>query len=193
MSLLAACGSDKSTGTGGGTVIVAMGSDAGSLFPLLVGDETGKAITDVLFDHLAQISPSMSTFGDEGFEPRLAKSWEWARDSMSITFRLDPAARFHDGTPVTAADVRYTFRLVSDPALGSSATPLVSNIDSVSVVDSLTPVFWFKKRSAEQFYDIAYQLPIVPEHVYGKVAPAELKTSDVSRQPVGTGRFRFVK
>lgn len=193
MSMLAACGSDAADGAGGGTVIVAMPSDAGSLFPLLIADETGKAVSDLMFDHLAQIDDNLSTFGDAGFEPRLAKRWDWARDSMSIAFHLDPAARFHDGTPVTASDVRYTFRIASDTAVGSSTTPLISNIDSVTVVDSLTPVFWFKRRSPEQFYDAVYQLAIVPEHVYGKVAPAELKTSDVARQPVGSGRFRMVK
>ena len=111
MTLLAACGSDRSgSGRGGGTVIVSMGSDAGSLFPVTVQDETGKAVTELLFDHLAEIGDGMATIGDEGFTPRLAKSWDWSKDSMSIAFHIDPAARFHDGVPVRASDVRYTFK-----------------------------------------------------------------------------------
>src|ERR1043166_1466950 len=74
-----------------------------------------------------------------------------------------------------------------------AAAPLVTNIDSVHVADSLTAVVFFKQHLPEEFYDVAYQLPIVPEHVYGKVTPAQLKTSELLRNPVGTGRFRFVR
>lgn len=193
VAVLSACTADKQTGDGGGTVIVAMASDPSSAFPLLVTEETGKAITDVLFDKLAQIGPGLGAIGDAGFSPRLARSWDWRSDSLSIAFHLDPAARFHDGTPVTASDVRYTFRIAKDTTLGSPFTELISNIDSVTVVDSLTPVFWFHQRSPTQFYDAVYQVAPVPEHVYGKVPVAELKTSDVTRAPVGTGRFRFVR
>jgi peptide/nickel transport system substrate-binding protein len=193
MTLLAACSTDKSAGDGGGTVIVSMGSDAASLFPLLVADETGKAITDLLFDHLIEIPDAMATTNDAAWEPRLARSWDWSPDSLTVAFHIDPAARFHDGAPVRASDVRYSFRLLVDSVVGAQTAPLLANIDSVSIVDSMTPKFWFKKHLPEQLYDVAYQVPIVPEHVYGKVAPADMKTSDVLRTPVGSGRFRFAK
>ena len=50
----------------------------------------------------------MSTVGDKGFT-RLAKSWT-RPDSLSIAFSLDPRAKWHDGKPVTAADVKYCSR-----------------------------------------------------------------------------------
>ena len=191
--LLMSCTSDKSAGTGGGTVLASMLGDPGSLFPLSIADETGKAVTDVLFDHLAEIGDGMSTLGDGGFQPRLAKSWDWSRDSMSIVFHIDPAARFHDGVPVRASDVRYSFKLINDPALASPFATLVTNVDSISAPDSLTAKVWFKHHLPEEFYDVAYQIAVVPEHIYGKVAPADMKSSDVLRHPVGTGRFRFVR
>jgi peptide/nickel transport system substrate-binding protein len=193
LGLLAACAGDKSAGNGGGTVIAGMGTDPSSLFPFLAQDETGFAANDLMFEKLAAIGPSLSSVGDKDFTPRLARSWDWAKDSMSITFHLDPAARFHDGTPVTANDVRYTFRIVKDTALGSSYTPLIANIDSVTVGDSLTATVWYHRRTATQFFDAAYQLIPVPEHIYGKVPVAELKTSDVTHNPVGSGRFRFMR
>lgn len=196
MTLLSACSSDRSAAGGattGGTIIVSTSADAGSLFPLLVNDETGRSVTDLLFDHLAEIGDGLGTVGDEGFSPRLAKSWNWSKDSMSIAFHIDPAARFHDGIPVRASDVRYSYKLIVDPAVGATMTPLVANIDSVSVPDSLTATVWYKKRTPEQFYDAAYQIPIVPEHVYGKVKPADMNASDVLRNPVGSGRFRLAK
>lgn len=186
--------SDKSAGgEGSGTVIVSVGSDPGSLFPLLVTDEAAAATTSLLFAHLADIGPDLSSVGDAGFTPSLAKSWDWSGDSLQITFHLDPAARFHDGTPVTAGDVRYSFRIAKDTMLGSIFPPLIVNIDSVTAPDSLTAKFWYHRRSPTQFFDAVYQIAPVPEHVYGKVAVADLKTSEVTRNPVGSGQFRFSK
>jgi len=82
--------------------------------------------------------------------------------------------------------------LYRDTAL-SALSSLVDNIDSVTVQDSLTTVFWFKHRSATAFYDATMQLLIMPEHVYGKVPPTQLKTSDLIRHPIGSGRFRFAR
>ena len=168
-----------------GTMIIAQPVVGGVGFPPLVEDNGGKLVQDLVFDRLAEISDDLRTIGDGGFTPRLAQKWAWAPDSLSIAFSIDPRARWHDGKPVTAADVRYTFRVFTDSVVGSSTAPTLQNIDSVSVRDSLTAVVWFKKRTPEQFYDVAYQLPIVPEHAYGGIAPKDLRTSDAVRRPIG--------
>ena len=190
---LAACSGDKSGGAGGGTLIAGMGTDPSSFLPSLVMDETGDAVTDLLFLKLAEIPANLSSVGDAGYKPRLAKSWDWSKDSLSITFHIDPAARWHDGTPVTAGDVRYTYGIIRDTTLGSGFTQLITNIDSVTVGDSLTATFWYHRRSLTQFFDAVYQVIPVPEHVYGKVPVRELGTSDVVRNPVGSGQFRLGK
>ena len=186
-------GGDANAGAAGGTVVISTAADADFLFPPLISQVTGRQVTDQLFDRLAEIGENLSAVGDAGFRPRLADRWEWAQDSMSIAFHIDPRARWHDGRPVRAADVAYTYRVYSDPATASSSAPLISDIDSVTVRDSSTAVVWYARRSPHQFFDAAYQLVIVPEHVYGAVKNADLRTSPVVRQPVGSGRFRFAK
>jgi peptide/nickel transport system substrate-binding protein len=192
---LAACGSEPKTATGetGGTLIFATTTDPISILPPFISDNLGRLVADQVFDRLAEIKPELSTIGDQGFSPRLAKSWTWAPDSLSVAFSLDPRARWHDGKPVLANDVRYTFRVFNDPKVGSAVTQLLANIDSVSVRDSLTPVFWFKRRTPEQFFDIAYQLMIMPEHVYGSIPNDQLRTSPAAQAPIGSGRFRLAK
>lgn len=191
--IVAACGKEPaaSGGATGGTIIVDIGADAGDVLPIFVQDEAADLVTDLLFDHLAEIGPDLSTVGDKGFEPRLARSWTWAPDSLSIAFAIDPRARWHDGHPVTARDVRFSYQIAMNPKTGSVYGPLLANIDSVSVRDSLTAVVWFRKHTPEEFYDVAYQLSIMPEHVYGNIPPEQLKTSDAARHPVGSGRFRL--
>jgi peptide/nickel transport system substrate-binding protein len=190
----AGTGSDSSgTADVGGTVVLASAGDADFLFPSLTFTGTGRAVSDLVFDKLAEIGPELNTVGDKGFTPRLASRWDWASDSLSIAFHLDPRARWHDGRPVRASDVKFSFDVTRDPAVGSPVAPLIGGIDSISVRDSLTPVVWYRQRTPEQFYDFVYQIMVVPKHVYGAVPRAQLKTSDLMRKPVGSGRFRFVR
>jgi peptide/nickel transport system substrate-binding protein len=199
MALLGGCDAGTSAGSTtdragvGGTIVVASAGDADVLFPALSFSAVGKAVSDVVFDKLAEIGPDLNTIGDRGFTPRLARRWVWAPDSLSIAFEIDPRARWHDGRPVTASDVRFSFDVLRDPAVGSPFAGLVASMDSVTVRDSMTAVAWYEKRTPAQFYDFVYQAAIIPEHVYGAVPRAGLKTSDLLRRPVGSGRFRFVR
>ncbi len=150
---LAACTSkDAATGGGanGGTLIFAAPGDAKSLFPPYVVEQNGRLVQDLVFDRLAEISADNNTIGDKTFKPQLAKSWTWAPDSMSIAFSLNPAAKWHDGQPVRANDVKYSFDIFTNPKVASPNATGLANIDSVSVRDSLTPVVWFKKHTPTQ-------------------------------------------
>jgi peptide/nickel transport system substrate-binding protein len=175
----------------GGTMVVATPAEPTTLLPPLQGTIIEKQITDLLFDRLADIGNDLNTVGDKGFVPQLAERWDWAPDSTWIAFHLNPKARWHDGVPVRASDVRYSVQLIKDPALGSPALPLVTNIDSVAVRDSLTAVAYFHRHTPEQFYDLVYQVSIVPEHLLHNTPPAQLKTAEVARRGIGSGRFRL--
>jgi peptide/nickel transport system substrate-binding protein len=174
-------------------VIVAPGSGSSPMFPPHAQDAIARAVADNVYERLAEIGPELNTLGDRGFSPRLARSWDWAADSMSIAFHLDPRARWHDGRPVRAADVRFTLDLLKDPQTATGYTSLVGNIDSITVRDSLTAVAWFHARTPEQFYDLVYQLFILPEHVLKDIPRRNLPTSEAATRPLGSGQFRFVR
>jgi len=172
-------------------MVAAQPAEPGTLLPPLAGTSIERQITDLLYDRLAEIGDDMNTVGDRGFKKQLAERWEWAPDSLSVVFHLDRRARWHDGAPVRASDVRYSFALMRDPALGAPGLPLISNIDSVAVRDSLTAVAYFKRRTPEQFYDFVYQVLIVPEHILSNTPPSQMKTAEVGRRGIGSGRFRL--
>jgi peptide/nickel transport system substrate-binding protein len=192
---LAACdsGATKSDDASavGGSIIIAMQNEPRSLLPPLINQIDEKIVEDQIFEPLAWL-------GDEGhldrdYRPGLADSWSWERDSTAIVFHLNPKARWQDGPPVRASDVRFTFGLYTDSIVGFKDRSSLARIDSVTARDSVTAVFWFKNRYPEQFYDAATRLLIVPEHLLAREPRATLLTSAFGRQPVGSGRFRLGK
>ena len=199
LALATACGAEPSAertppaDAPGGTLVIATVGDPDHLVPPLVSSLQGAQIVAQLFDRLAEIGGKLNTVGDAGFEPRLARSWTWAPDSLLVRFAMDPRARWHDGRPVTARDVAFSFRLNADPRTASVVAPLLANVDSVTAPDSATAVVWFRRRGPQQFFDAVHQVHVLPEHLLRDVDPAQLAASDFAKQPVGSGRFRFVR
>jgi len=194
---LAMCGcvgtESSSAKNSGGTLAISTGGDPDVLIPSLVQSVQAAQMTDMIYDRLADIGDSLNIVNDKGFVPRLADHWTWAADSLSITFHINPKAKWHDGFPVRSSDVRFTVASAKDSSLGSPVTPLITNIDSVSTPDSLTAVYWFHARSPQQFYDAVYQLSIMPEHVWQSIPPASWRASDAARNPIGSGQYRFLR
>ncbi|HEX3159741.1 MAG TPA: peptide ABC transporter substrate-binding protein, partial [Gemmatimonadaceae bacterium] len=173
-------------------VVIATAADADALVPPLVATTAGKQVVDLLFDHLAAPATApVETVGDAGFRPELARRWTWAADSLSIAFELDPEARWHDGHPVTAPDVRFSFHLFTDPAVASTHARSFEGIDSVTVRDARTAVVWWARRHPEQFFQAAYNLAVMPRHLLDTVPRSQLLASAFAAHPVGSGRYRF--
>jgi peptide/nickel transport system substrate-binding protein len=189
---ITACAEPQSPAIAAGTMVISTPGDPDVLLPPLVSSVQGRQVTDLVFDRLAVLGDSLNTIGDHGFIPQLARSWSWSSDSLRISFNIDVRAKWHDGKPVTASDVRFTFNSYRDTVLASSTAPLLATIDSVSAPDSATAVFWFHSRSPEQFYDAAAQMGIIPEHVWKTLPTTTWRAADQSKHPIGSGRFRFV-
>ncbi len=195
MVLGAGCGGSGGISAGradaGGTIVVALAADVRNLLPAYAISTQDQMVADLMFDRLADPGDSLNTVGDRGFLPRLAERWSWSADSLSITFHLDPRARWHDGVPVRATDVRFTYRLFTDTTAAVPAASQLAAIDSVTTPDSLTATFWFKHRYPEQFFDATYQMHICPEHLLRGIPTSALLASAFSKHPVGDGQFRF--
>src|SRR6204780_3417870 len=138
-----------------------------------------------MYEPLVYINPLQ----DGKTTPMLASSWKWGAGNKSLTFTIRPCVKFSDGTPRTAADVAYTFNLEKKfPAL--DLTGVWSVLSSVTATSPTTVVMDFSTVAVPYFYYIADQTPIVPEHIWSKIANP---TTDPISNPVGTGPYLMSK
>jgi peptide/nickel transport system substrate-binding protein len=118
--------------------------------------------------------------------PALAKSWTASKTGDEWTFALDPAARWQDGEPVTAADVVFTIQTIQHaeyhgPAAGSWAGITPTAVDASTVRFALaTPI--------AGFLDLATQ-PIVPQHLLADTPPDGMADAAFGESPIGSGPY----
>ena len=128
--------------------------------------------------------------------PYLAESWEVSDDASEITFHIRNDVYWHVGELTDVYDVAFTYERVIDPATAFPTRYLWSNWDqnpgTVEVVDSFT--VRFRMTPHADYLDTWRQLPIMPEHLLGDVAPADLTEHPFGTAcPVGNGPFVFVQ
>ncbi len=134
---------------------------------------------------------------DEDYEPEpyLASSWDLSEDGRELTFHLRDDVHWHDGEPVTAEDVAFTFLRANDPETGFPNAAFWTHYspgeDGVEVLDSHTVRFHMEPHAEP--LDSWRVMAIMPEHLLGDVPPAELRGHPFGTEcPVGAGPFRFV-
>src|ERR671923_315878 len=119
--------------------------------------------------------------------PSLAESWSEARDHLSYTFTLRKNAKFHDGSPLTAEDVKFSFERYK----GASATLLKEKVKEVQVVGPGQIRFVLKEPWPDfmLFYGTTASGAgwIVPKHYVEKVGDDGFK-----KAPIGAGPYKFV-
>lgn len=176
--------SQAPSGGGGGTLVVAIGTDPGHLNPAITTSGGTHTASELLYNGLVGLDANLLPI------PELAESWEIQEDGARYTFTLREGVVWHDGTPFTSADVKYTFEevlLKLHARTRSSVGPALAGIDTP---DDRTVVFRFKQPYAPllQQLDVT-EAPILPRHLFEGTDPAE---NPVNLAPVGTGPFAFV-
>ncbi|MGI9273652.1 MAG: extracellular solute-binding protein [Endozoicomonas sp.] len=132
----------------------------------------------------------MTSSQDEPFSmyPLLAQFAEPAADNSSITFHLNPKARFHDGKPVTAEDVVYTFNLLIKHG-APFYKAYYGDIKKVEALSKLSVRFLFKHNDNPELPLITSQLPVLPKHFWEK-EENDFPAANLS-QPLGSGPYRI--
>ena len=121
--------------------------------------------------------------------PLLAESVEASPDGLTYVFKLRKNAKFHNGDPVTADDVRFSWQRAIDPAIRNPrATALAANIANVEVVDPQTAKITLKQRDPALLDNMNSLWTIVPKKYIEQVGNEEF-----GKKPIGSGPFMFVE
>ena len=188
---LAACSGSGSTPSS------SSGSASGPSGTLTISNEQGTLWTcsfnpfnpsnlaqGVTFGQVYEPLAFVNTLESGKASPWLATAWAWSNGNKTLTFTIRNGVKWNDGTPMTAADVAFTFNLMKK-------FPTLDLNSSWSVLSSVTQqgnqvVMTFKSAAVPYFYYIADQTPIVPQHIWSTIANP---VSYADAKPVGTGAF----
>lgn len=163
----------------------------------------GNAVADQLFERL------VTRTHDGVIEPRLATEWQIADDNKSMTFKLAENALWHDGEKLTANDIVFTCKAMTNPDVdnyyrsafnvlaGTDDDGIAADTDQLGVeaVDDYTVKFSFKEPKDQDTILNAFLsfLYVLPEHILDTGNYADINTSSFWTSPVGAGPFKYVK
>ena len=189
LSLLALLASLTGATPAGRPLIIAVGGDVDSFNEYVAGSTLAFDIAEQLYLGLMEESPDLSA-GPPEFTPRLARSWEFGADGLSVTFHLRDDVRWSDGRETTSADVLYTWQSQNDPALGWPDVELKTNIAGVEAPDPRTVVFRLKKRTPYTLLEIN-EGRILPRHALETIPRDQWHQTDFSKKLVTNGPYRL--
>ncbi|MFO1197148.1 MAG: extracellular solute-binding protein [Burkholderiaceae bacterium] len=155
------------------------------LNPFTLKGLPAAGIERLMFDTLAESSDDepLSMYG------LLAQDMDFAADGLSITFRLDPRARFSDGSPVVATDVKHSFDTLTARQAHPRYRQYFADVARVVVVDERTVRFEFKRRNHELHMIIGAQLPVFSRR-WGEGRPFDQVVQDA---PIASGPYLIEK
>ena len=166
-----------------GAIAVALESEPGTLLSMYSADPAIQEIADhAVLEALTVLDP----ISGEPL-PELAARWERAPGEALETFHLVRDARWHDGAPFTAADVKFTFDQLLDPAGGAVLRGDFLDVREVTAPDPYTVTVRLDRDRPELPAALS-RVPILPAHLFGNESVA---THAAARAPLGTGPFRF--
>jgi len=149
---------------------------------LSVSNNTDDDLTQMIFSGLFKYDNQGKLIND------LVSHYEVSEDKTLYTVHLKTNAVWHDGQPLTAADVLFTINLIADPAYKS---PLRSNWQGIETdsADDYTLNFQIKTPYVGFLNNLTFG--ILPKHIWESVGPEKFALTSLNLEPIGSGPYKY--
>ena len=168
----------------GGTLILARAGEVTNLDPHKVPAFTSARVFELVYSYLMRLDENLAV------QPDLAESMPTtSSDGKTVTVKIRSGVKFHNGDPLTSADVKYTFDRIILPANAAVARSFFGDVDTITAPDPTTVVFNLKTPNAAL---IAYMAHPNTGIVSKKIGEAN---TDLSKKEtaIGSGPFKLVE
>lgn len=151
--------------------------------PIYATGAVDTAASRLIFAGLLKYNDKNQLVGD------LAQSYDVDESGKQYTFSLKPGLIWHDGAPLTSADVLYTFRTIQNP---DTRSPLLSSWQGIAISAPNPQTVVFGLPSALTAFPHSLTTGIIPAHLLQKLPAAQLRSSSFNTtEPVGAGPFEW--
>jgi peptide/nickel transport system substrate-binding protein len=173
---LAACGGGERRAGGGAAdpdrMVIGLKSSPTNLDPRVGNDNASGRIFDLCCSGLIKVTPEMD------YAPDIAERWE-TPDDRTIIFRLNPNARFHNGQPVTAQDVKWTYDSLMADDFVTSKKSGYAVVDRIEAPDPQTVIFRLSEPNGGIFDNLTLG-----------ILPTNADANAMKTRPVGAGPYK---
>ncbi|MFA6274795.1 MAG: peptide ABC transporter substrate-binding protein [Candidatus Paceibacterota bacterium] len=170
--------------TEGGSLTEGVIGSARFVNPLLAISDADRDISALIYSGLLRIE------SNGNFIPDLAKSYEVSDDKLAYTFHLKDDLYFHDGTPLTAEDIRFTIEKAMDSEIKSAKRANWNGV-TIEQPDKKTIQFILKKPYPAFLENTT--LGILPKHLWEKTSAESFPLHEQNLQAIGSGPYQISK
>lgn len=179
----------------GGTLRIANYAEPSSLNPLLGTNTAENFLSSLAFDLLVTVDDKGNDVPDLAQTVPTPANGGISKDGLTLTYHLRRNVKWQDGAPFTAADVKFSWQAVMNPANNVVERRGYDQVRSVDTPDPYTVVFHLKQPFAP-FVDTVFgesddPFRIVPQHILSKYP--NINTVPFNQQPIGTGPFKVAR
>lgn len=161
-----------------GSLVAAIAGEPDQLDPHRTSAYFSFEVLENVFDTLVEPDANLE------MQPALAESWEISPDQLSWTFRLRPGVTFHDGTPLTADDVVFSYRRIIDEQLTNSDK--FSSVTAIEAPDPATVILRLDRPTPNMLTNLGGFKGMAI------VSRANVDSGQIATHPIGTGPFSFL-
>src|SRR5919201_1307215 len=168
----------------GGTLILARAGEATNLDPHKVPAFTSARVFELVYSYLMRLDENL------GVQPDLADGMPTtSSDGKTVTVKIRSGVKFHNGDPLTSADVKYTFDRIIDTKTAAVGRPFFADVDNITTPDATTVVFNLKSPNAALIAYMAHPNSGIVSKKIGE-ANADLSKKETA---IGSGPFKVVE